>query len=145
VVPLRPGRAIFASAATAFAVAASAAAVGLGIWAASLHHSLSNARAANRVLGDPSSRHIAVQGAKGELVVAPSGAAVLAVHLPSPPKGKTYEAWVANPNVQRAGEFDGQTTKLPVRVTRGAQVMVTIERDGGVDAPTMHPLLIARA
>jgi anti-sigma factor RsiW len=145
VVPLRPRRAIFASAAAVLAVAASAAAVGLGIWAASLHHSLSNERAATRVLGDPSSRHIPVSGAKGELVVAPSGDAVLAVNLPSPPKGKTYEAWIANPKVHRAGEFDGRTTTLPVHVTHGAQVMVTIEREGGVDAPTMQPLLIARA
>jgi hypothetical protein len=97
------------------------------------------------VLGDPSSRHIPVSGAKGELVVAPSGDAVLAVNLPAPPKGKTYEAWIANPKVHRAGEFDGRTTTLPVHVTHGAQVMVTIERDGGVDAPTMQPLLIARA
>jgi anti-sigma factor RsiW len=145
VVPLRPRRAMFASAAAVFAVAASAAAVGLGIWAASLHHSLSNERAANRVLGDPSSRHIPVSGAKGELVVATSGDAVLAVNLPAPPKGKTYEAWIANPKVHRAGEFDGRTTTLPVHVTHGAQVMVTIEREGGVDAPTMQPLLIARA
>jgi anti-sigma factor RsiW len=145
VVPLRPRRAIFASAAVAFAVAASAAAVGLGIWAASLHHSLANERAATRVLGDPASRHVPLSGAKGELVVAPSGAAVLALHLPSLPKGKTYEAWIANPKVHRAGEFDGRTTMLPVRVTHGAQVMVTIERAGGVDAPTMQPLLIARA
>ena len=145
VVPLRPRRAIFASAAAVFAVAATAAAVGLGIWAASLHHSLASERAATSILGDPSSRHVPVSGAKGTLVVAPSGEAVLAVRLPALPKGKTYEAWVADPNVRRAGQFDGSTTKLPVRVTPGARVMVTIERAGGVDAPTSQPLLIARA
>ena len=145
VVPLRPRRAIFASAAAALAVAATGAAVGLGIWAASLHHSLANERAATSILGDPNARHVRVSGAKGELVVAPSGAAVLALHLPSLPKGKTYEAWVADPTVRRAGEFDGHTTRLPVRVARGARVMVTIERAGGVDAPTSQPLLIARA
>jgi anti-sigma-K factor RskA len=145
VVPLRPRRSIFASAAAVFAVAATAAAVGLGIWAASLHHSLANERAATSILGDPSSRHVPVSGAKGELVVAPSGEAVLALRLPTLPKGKTYEAWVADPNVRRAGQFDGSTTKLPVRVARGARVMVTIERAGGVDAPTSQPLLIARA
>jgi anti-sigma factor RsiW len=144
-VPLRPRRAIFASAAAAFAVAATAAAVGFGVWAASLHHSLANERTANRILGDPSSRHVPVSGAKGELVVAPSGAAVLALDLPPAPKGKTYEAWVANPNVHRAGQFDGHTTVLPVHVSRGARVMVTIERAGGVDAPSSQPLLIARA
>jgi anti-sigma factor RsiW len=145
VVPLRPRRAIFASAAALFAVAATAAAVGFGIWAASLHHSLADARTANRILGDPSSRHVPVSGARGELVVAPSGAAVLALDLPPAPKGKTYEAWIANPNVHRAGQFNGRTTVLPVRVSRGARVLVTIERAGGVDAPTSQPLLIARA
>jgi anti-sigma factor RsiW len=145
VVPLRPRRAIFASAAALFAVAATAAAVGFGIWAASLHHSLADARTANRILGDPSSRHVPVSGARGELVVSPSGAAVLALDLPPAPNGKTYEAWIANPNVHRAGQFNGRTTVLPVRVPRGARVMVTIERAGGVDAPTSQPLLIARA
>jgi len=145
VVPLRPRRAIFASAAALFAVAATAAAVGFGIWAASLHHSLAGARTANRILGDPSSRHVPVSGARGELVVDPSGAAVLALDLPPAPKGKTYEAWIANPNVHRAGQFNGLTTVLPVRVSRGARVMVTIERAGGVDAPSSQPLLIARA
>jgi len=144
VVPLRPRRS-YTSVAAAFAVAASAAAVGVGVWAASLHHSLSRAQAAVRVLGDPSSRRVAVAGARGELVVGPSGTAVLAVALPSPPKGKTYEAWIADPRVQRAGQFDGHTFTLPRRIARGARVMVTLERSGGVDAPTSKPLLVARA
>ncbi len=77
-----------ASTAVALAVAASAAAVGFGIWAATLHHSLSRERAATSVLRDPHARHIDLQGTPGELVVAPSGDAVLTVALPSPPKGK---------------------------------------------------------
>lgn len=145
VVVLRARRPVLAVAAASVAAVAAAAAVGLGIWAGSLHHSLSHERAAVRVLGDPSSRHIPVKGAKGELVVAPSGQAVLALHLPAAPSGKTYEAWVASPQVRRAGEFNGGTTILPVRVPRGARVMVTIERAGGVDAPTSQPLLIAQA
>jgi len=144
VVPLRPRR-MFGAVAAAVAVAASAAAVGFGIWAASLHHSLARDKAALGVLANPASRHVPVRGAHGELVVAPSGTAVLNVDLPSPPKGKTYEAWVANPSVHRAGEFDGRTFTLPLRVARGARVMVTIERAGGVDAPTSKPLVIARA
>jgi anti-sigma factor RsiW len=144
VVPLRPRRSLFASAATAFAVAATGAAVAFGIRSASLHRSLDHSRAAVRILGDPTARHIRVSGAKGELVVAPSGAAVLAVDLPSPPAGKTYEVWVAAPAARRAGQLDGGTTTLPVRVPRGARVMVTIERAGGVDAPTSQPLLVAR-
>jgi len=143
VVPLRR-RSIFASVATAVAVAATAAAVGVGIWAASLHHSLARERAAVGILANPAARHVPVQGVKGELVVAPSGTAVLAVSLPSPPKGKTYEAWIADPTVRRAGQFGGGAFTLPRRVTPGARVMVTLERAGGVDAPTSKPLLIAR-
>lgn len=143
VVVLRPRRQIFASVAAAVAVAATAAAVGVGIWAESLHHSLAHERTAVRVLGNPASRHIPVNGS-GELVVSPSGTAVLALALPPPPKGKTYEAWVANPFVHRAGQFDGHTTTLPIRVQRGAQVMVTLEPAGGVDAPTAKPLLAVR-
>lgn len=144
VVPLRP-RGMSTSVAAAVAVAAVAAAVGIGIWAASVNHSLSRERAAVGVLSDPASRHVAVKGAKGELVVGPSGTAVLAVRLPSPPKGKTYEAWIADPSVRRAGQFGGGTFTLPLRVARGARVLVTIERAGGVDAPTSPPLLIAQA
>ena len=133
------------SAAVAVAVAASAAAVGLGIWAATLNHSLTQERSATSVLRDPLSRHIAVQGKTGQLVVSPSGDAVLSVSLPTPPKGSTYEAWVATPTVQPAGVFDGGLVKLSRRVPPGALVMVTLERSGGVGAPTQQPLLRARA
>ena len=143
VVPLRPRRA-FTAVAAALAVAASAAAVGFGVWAASLHNSLSDSRAAVRVLGDPASHRVPLGGSRGELVVAPSGQAVLAVQLPKLPSGKTYEAWIADPAVKRAGQFNGATFTLPRRVSRGAQVMVTVERSGGVDAPTSKPLLAVR-
>jgi anti-sigma factor RsiW len=145
VVPLRPRRSWAVTAAAVVAVAASAAAVGFGVWAASLHHSLASERAATRVLRDPLARHIPLQGARGELVVAPSGEAVLNVGLPKPPKGNTYEAWVADPDVRAAGTFDGGTTTLQVRVPRGAQVMVTLERSGGTSAPSRKPLLSTRA
>jgi anti-sigma factor RsiW len=143
VVPLRPRR-TFTSVAAVYAVAASVAAVGFGLWAASLHNSLSDSRDAVRVLGDPASRHLPIGGSRGELVVAPSGQAVLAVRLPKLPSGKTYEAWIANPSVKRAGQFDGSAFTLPRRVSRGSQVMVTVERSGGVDAPTSKPLLAVR-
>jgi anti-sigma factor RsiW len=145
VVALPTRRSAAMSAAVAFAVAASAAAVGFGIWAATLHHSLAQERSATSVLRDPLSRHVALQGTPGELVVAPSGDAVLTLSLPSPPTGRTYEAWVASPAVQPAGVFTGGLVKLSRRVPRGALVMVTLERSGGVDAPTQQPLLRARA
>ena len=145
VVPLQRRRSLAVSVAAAVAVAASAAAVSLGVWAASLHHSLSGERAAVRILSDPNARHVPVARPKGELVVAPSGEAVLSVSLPAPPKGKTYEAWVAAPAAKRAGEFDGRTVRLTQRVPSGARVMVTVERSGGVDSPTSSPLLTVRA
>ncbi len=144
VVSFRPRRSVAVSVAAVVAVAASTAAVGFGIWAATLHHSLANERAASSVLRDPHARHIAVHGTAGELVVAPSGDAVLTVALPKPPSGRTYEAWVATPAVHAAGVFAGGTVKLARRVPRGAQVMVTVERSGGVDAPTQSPLLTVR-
>lgn len=145
VVPLRPRRSLAVSVAAAVAVAATAAAVSLGVWSASLHHSLSDERAAVRILSDPNARHLAVARPKGELVIAPSGEAVLSVSLPSLPKGKTYEAWVAAPGAKRAGEFTGRTVRLTQHVPVGAQVMVTIERSGGVDSPTSSPLVTVRA
>ena len=143
VVPLRR-RNTFASLAAAVAVAASAAAVGFGVWAASLHDSLAHSRSAIGVLADPASRHVPVGQGRGEVVVGPSGTAVLAVRLPKLPSGKTYEAWIASPGVHRAGQFDGDAFTLSRRVPRGAQVMVTVERAGGTDAPTSKPLLAVR-
>jgi anti-sigma factor RsiW len=145
VVSLAARRSLATSIAAVVAVAATAAAVGIGIWAATLHHSLSQERSATKVLRDPSARRIDVPGTPGQLVVAPSGEAVLSVSLPRAPKGKTYEAWVANPAVHPAGLFAGGLVKLTVPVRHGAQVMVTLEHSGGVDAPTQHPLLAVRA
>jgi anti-sigma factor RsiW len=145
VVPLRSRRSIGVSVAATVAIAAAAAAVAFGVWAASLQTSLTHERAAVRILGDPSARHLTVSGARGELVVARSGSAVLALDLPAPPKGKTYEAWIASGAVRRAGEFSGHTLALHGRVVRGSQVMVTLEHSGGVDAPTSQPIVTVHA
>jgi anti-sigma factor RsiW len=143
VVALRPRRVLSVSVAVSFAVAATAAAVAFGVWAETLHHTLAQDRAALRVLGDPNARHIPVSGTTGTLVVTPSGAAALAVDLPSPPSGKQYEAWVIDGGVHRAGVFSGRTTTLSVPLHSGATVKVTLERAGGVDAPTTQPLVSA--
>src|SRR3954471_1604379 len=79
VVPPRPPRSFAVSIAAAAAVAASAAAVAFGVWAASLHRSLSHERATGSVRSDTRPRHIPLRGASGQLVVAPSGEAVLTV------------------------------------------------------------------
>jgi anti-sigma factor RsiW len=146
VVPLRPLRSVAVSVTAALAVAATAAAVAFGLWAASLHHSLAGERSALRILGDPQARHIPLTGVRGALVVAPSGAAALAADLPALPNGKVYEAWVIDTNaVRRAGTFTGDRTTLTTHVPSGATVKVTVERAGGVDAPTSRPLLSVRA
>jgi anti-sigma-K factor RskA len=145
VVALRPRRSFAVSIAAAVAVAASAAAVAFGVWAASLDNSLSRERATASILGDPRARHVPLKGAVGQLVVAPTGEAVLSVELPRLPKDKTYEAWVADPSVRPAGVFSGTTTRLRIPVRRGAQVLVSVERAGGTDAPTTTPIVSARA
>jgi hypothetical protein len=145
VVPLAPRRSRATAIAAAIAVAASVVAVGLGIWAATLHHSLAQERSATSVLSDPKARRLPVPGKPGALVVAPNGDAVLTVSLPSPPSGKTYEAWVADKDVHAAGTFSGGLVKLTTRVAPGNQVMVTLERNGGVDAPTGAPILRVHA
>jgi anti-sigma factor RsiW len=148
VVPLRPRR--LAPLGAAAAVAACVA-VGLGVWAASLSNKLdrrdAELRAQERVaaiLAAPSSRTIAF--GRGALVVGRNGEAALVVHnLKDPPSGKTYEAWISAGGAPRpAGTFDGgEIVSVPLdgAVDPGASVLVTVERDGGVDAPTQKPFL----
>jgi len=66
------------------------------------------------------------------------------------PEGKTYEIWVIENNAPRpAGLFEGARDKRVVvltrRVPRGAKVAATIERAGGVDAPTAPFVFQAQA
>jgi anti-sigma-K factor RskA len=158
VVPL-PGRPawIFRATAAAAAVAACAA-IGLGVWAGllsrSLHHERSarvaDARAA-AILADPASRRVGISGGGGLVAVGPDGEGVLVVRkLPAAPAGKTYEAWVIPRGgaPKPAGLFDGGTAATVVRlrqpVPRGAVVAATVERAGGVPAPTRTPIFSAR-
>jgi anti-sigma factor RsiW len=148
VVPLRPRW--FMPVAAAAAVAACAA-IGLGIWSATLSNRLDSRSAALAreqrvvaILASPSSRTIRFE--RGALVVAKNGDAALVVNdLRQPPDGKTYEAWITTGGAPKpAGTFDGGsvvTVPLDGSVSPGASVLVTEERDGGVDAPTQEPLL----
>jgi anti-sigma factor RsiW len=139
------------------AAAAAIAAIGLGVWAASLSRSLDSERSARDrvdsalgVLSDPGAQRVALHGRPGALVVAPSGQAALVIRkLGRAPSGKTYEAWVIEgKHPQRAGTFagGGETTVLPLQhgVGAGATVAVTIERHGGVDAPQGPIVLSAK-
>jgi anti-sigma-K factor RskA len=94
---------------------------------------------------------VPVSGAEGSLVVAPDGRAVLIVNgLATAPKDKTYQAWVIeNGEAKPAGTFDssGARTAIPLasRVPKGSTVAVTVEKAGGVGAPTTKPLFSANA
>jgi hypothetical protein len=136
----RPSAAV--SVAATIAVAASAAAVGFGIWAASLHHSLDRARQVEAVISDPQTRRLPLTGARGALYVAPSGRAALAAALPAPPHGKQYEAWViSGSTAQPAGVFTRGPALLTRRVHPGVAVKITVEKAGGVPQPTTTPIV----
>jgi anti-sigma-K factor RskA len=152
VVPLRPRW--VAPLAAAAAVVAACAAIAFGLWAASLAGKLDSKDEAlarqNRVaeiLAAPGSRKVSF--ARGTLVVDPSGRAALVVRdLRKARPGKTYEAWVADGGAPlAAGLFDGgRAAAIPLErpVAAGATVMVTEEKDGGVDAPTQTPFIVVR-
>ena len=151
VIPLR--RRWVVSVAAVAAVAACAA-IGLGIWAASLSGKLDRrTQALNAeqriaaILSDPNARRNAFQDQRGTLIVSPTGDAVLVMNrLAAARPGRTYEAWVAaGGKPQPAGTFDGggdvNVVLLPRRVPQNATVMLTVERDGGSKSPTGQPFL----
>jgi anti-sigma-K factor RskA len=132
VVPIRR-RWLFPATAVA-AVAATVAAVGFAVWGLSAQDS---APVEQQVLP--------LNGAPGNLIVA-GDEATLVVCLEQPPSGKTYEAWVIEGDTPRpAGLFPGGCRSVPLeeRVASGNTVAVTLENQGGVDAPTSEPLLSA--
>jgi hypothetical protein len=103
-------------------------------------------------VSDKSAKRIPVAGSRGKLllVVASDGRAVLVVSgLQRAPKGKQFEAWViTGETARRAGLFSGGPGYIVVPLTRpvpkGATVAVTLERLGGVEAPTNQPLFAAK-
>jgi anti-sigma-K factor RskA len=157
VVPLPMRRQWLTRTAAVVAGVAACAAIGLGIWAATLSHSLDRERARNasaqavaQVLANPNAQRIALKGGNGVVAVDPSGRAVLVVDdLASVPSGHTYEAWVipAGGMPHKAGLFQsgGAQTLVPLaNVPKGAVVAATVERSGGVEAPTTTPVFSAQ-
>jgi anti-sigma factor RsiW len=151
VVPLRPRWVVPVAAAAAVAACA---AIGLGIWGASLSgkldrrtEALNSQQRITAILSDPAARRNAFEDERGTLVVSPAGDAVLVMNrLATARRGRTYEAWVASGgSPQPAGTFDGggdvSVVLLARRVPQDAAVLLTVERDGGTDAPTTHPFL----
>src|SRR5712691_3654487 len=148
VVPLRPRRfGLQTTVSAAIAAVAACAAIGVGLWANSLSNKLDDERqaaharaAALAVLADPAARRVPFAGRNATVAVSPSGtAALVASDLGPAPSGKTYEIWVIEgKTAKRAGLIEGgaeNALRLQRPVPKGAVVAVTLERDGGVDAP----------
>lgn len=138
VVPLRPRWVYPVLAAAAAAVCA---AIGLGVWAATLHSRLGSTQALHG---------IPLSGAGGSVVLGRGGEAALVVSgLATPPVGKAYEVWVIRGETARpAGLFSpraGTTTvvRLDERVASGDRVGVTLEPKGGSPHPTSKPLVLS--
>jgi anti-sigma-K factor RskA len=148
VIPLRPRR-TFTYALGAAAAAAACLAIGFGVWAATLNDRLNRQEDTSMILAE--GKRVPLQGASGQLVVTESGDALVIVSRLDPaPKGKTYELWVIKgTEPQRAGLFEGgpgtHIVKLARPVPPQATVAATVEKDGGVDAPTTKPFFSARA
>ena len=123
VVPFR-GRRWLLPVTAAVAVAASFAAIGLGLWANSLRD-------------NPTQRVVATEGAAGRLIVSGEDAKLITC-LDPPPSNKTYEAWVIEGETPRpAGVFSGgcQTVDIAQPVRPGNTVAVTLEDAGGAETP----------
>jgi anti-sigma factor RsiW len=153
VVPITSRRRVSPVLAGVTAIAA-AVAIGLGIYAMSLNNQLDDSRAALSaqqavagVLADANATTVNMNGGSGKVVVDDAGTAVLVLNaLPSAPAGKTYQAWVITDNTPvSAGVFaphgDRAVVPIPQAVPDGAVVAVTIEPDGGVEAPTQTPAM----
>jgi anti-sigma-K factor RskA len=133
----------------AVAAVAATVAIGLGLWAASVSDDLDRERSVVAILADPGAKSIPLEGADGRVVVTGTGEAALVVSgLAAAPKGKTYEIWVAEDGkLLPAGVFDAKRERDVVRLTRpvraGSGVAVTVENDGGTEAPTSKPIFTA--
>ncbi|HEY8103230.1 MAG TPA: anti-sigma factor [Gaiellaceae bacterium] len=130
----------------AVAAVAAVAAIGLGIWATSLSRDLGHSEDMVAVLSDPNARTVMTANGEAQLVVVPTGKAALVVRKLAPaPKGKDYEIWVFENGVPRpAGVFEQPgVAMLSRRVEPGQTVAVTLEPDGGLDAPSGAPLFTA--
>jgi anti-sigma factor RsiW len=155
VVPLEPRRRSLTPVLGAAAAVAAGVALAVGLWAAQMsgdlddtRSALENARTASAVLADPEARTVALSTGEGRLVVAEDGRAALVLDdLDPAPAGKTYQAWIVDTGgvPASAGLFDGddgpEVVGLDGVVGRGEGVAVTVEDEGGVDAPRSNPIV----
>jgi hypothetical protein len=93
-----------------------------------------------------------VSGSGGRIVLAvgSAGRAVLVLKgLAAAPQGKSYQAWVTPPKANvpaSAAVFSGVEALVPlsVAVEPGSVVTITVERAGGVEAPTQIAKFVAQ-
>jgi anti-sigma-K factor RskA len=90
-------------------------------------------------------------GAQANLVVSGSTGTLQVRGMPQPPAGKVYEIWLKRPtgppaptaalfSVDRNGRAD---VGVPGSLDGVDQVLVTAEPDGGSQAPTSNPVIVA--
>ena len=125
--------------------------VGLGGVALDARSDLSDAEqrteAISDVLGRPDAvlRSVQLRGGATATVVAADGRAVFtASELPEVAENRTYQLWiVADEDVASAGLLDledGTTQKLVTDLPAGSSLAVSVEPEGGSEAPTTDPL-----
>lgn len=125
--------------------------VGLGGVALDARSELSDAQqrtqAISDVLGRPDAvlRTVELRGGATATVVAADGRAVFtASDLPDVADNRTYQLWiVADEDVASAGLLDpedGVTQKLVTDLPAGSSLAVSVEPEGGSEAPTTDPL-----
>ena len=104
------------------------------------------------LLSKPSTQRLPIANSGGRVILAVgvTGRGVLVLDgLGLAPAGEAYQAWVIKPKAKApasAAVFSGTEAIVPlsVAVKPGSVVAITIERAGGVEAPTQTPKLIAQ-
>jgi anti-sigma-K factor RskA len=148
----------------AIAAAVGLAAIGMGGWAFAQSvrddetqpaASVTRAPAVEQVvslMARPTTDRIPLRNSVGRivLVVGAKGYGVLVLDgLSHAPAGKSYQAWVIRPGEPAplsAAVFSGREVVVPLTtlVPKGGTVAITLERAGGVQAPTRAPKLTAQ-
>ena len=115
-------------------------------------------REALSLLQDPETREVTFGEGKpapprGRVFINPSsGVLLVASNLPAPPAGKIYEMWIIPkggkpaPAGLFASSEDGTALHLhrtTISLATTGAIAVTLERAGGVDAPTSQPVIVA--
>jgi hypothetical protein len=137
-----------------------AAAAALGAWAvwggddggSSAAPVSPGAAQAIELIGQPGAHRVPVNGSNGQmvLVTTPNGRAVLILYgLKQAPAGKEYQAWIVTGKTPKsAGLFKGGGTTVVIplseRIPKNSIFAVTLEKAGGVPAPTMSPEYTAK-